>query len=91
MSSDDTGAAVKDALIREGVALAVMVVVVWYFGPGRLWLQSLRHRAVALWTTRDNAVDRQVREFRSDVSRWEHEQTAQADRKPAGDDPCGCG
>lgn len=89
--TDDTGAAVKDALIREGVALAVMVVVVWYFGPGRMWLQALRHRAVTLWKTRDNAVDMQVREFRGEVSRWEHEQAAHPDSPAAGGGPCGCG
>lgn len=88
MNGNDT---VKDAMIREGVALAAMVIVVWYFGPGRMWLQALRHRAVALWSARDNAVDRQVREFGGQVSRWEHEQAAAQDHGSAGDDPCGCG
>lgn len=87
---NDAGSEVRDAVIREAVGLAALIIVVWYFGPGRLWLEGIRHRAVSLWKNRDNAVDMEVREFRGQVSRWEHEQAAQTNRRPAGDDPCGC-
>lgn len=81
---DDSGAVLRDALIREGVALAVMMAVLWYLGPGKIWLAGIRKQAAARWQRRGAWIDAQAAEFNRQVSRWDHEQSSQADRGPAG-------
>lgn len=87
---DETVAAVKDALVREVIALGVLLGVLWVMGPGRVLVPAWMARARAMWGRAD-AHEGQVRQFASEVSRWDHEQSAQADRRPAAGGPCGCG
>lgn len=84
-------AVVRRALLAEGIALAAMGVVMWYMGPGRIWVSGLAHRAKAMMGARADAIDVQVSQFRAEVSRWDHEQAAQQDRRPGRGGPCGCG
>ena len=72
--SEDDGAVLRDAVIREGVALAVMAAVLWYFGPGRTWLAGIRHRAGQMMSARGSRIDAEVARFAAEVSRWDHEQ-----------------
>lgn len=73
--SEDDGAVLRDAVIREGVALAVLAVVLWYMGPGRVWLGGVRHRAVqVMGGARRSRIDAEVARFAAEVSRWDHEQ-----------------
>jgi hypothetical protein len=88
--NEDDRRIVRDTLIREGTALAVMALVLWYLGPGKLTVSGLLHRARAAAGARAGDVDTQVAQFRAEVSRWDHEQAAQQDRGPAGGGPCGC-
>ena len=88
--NDEQPSVLRDAVIREAVGLAVLAAVLWYLGPGRLIVGGLVHRAKTTMGARSTAIDTQVAQFRSEVSRWDHEQAAQASRKPGGDGPCGC-
>jgi hypothetical protein len=67
----------RDAMIRtaasEAVSLLMLGAVVWYFGPGRLWVQLQRARVAARWNARGRAIDLEVAEFARDVSRTEHD------------------
>ena len=87
---NDDAAVLRETLIREAVGLAVMLGVLWYFGPGRIIVSGWRHRAQTWFDARGNAVDAQVAQFRSEVSRWDHEQAAQQNRGTGGAGPCGC-
>ena len=71
---------VREVAIREGAALALMAAVLWYVGPGKLWLSGVRHRIGMAASGRSTAIDVKVEQFRAEVSRWEHEQAAQPDR-----------
>lgn len=89
--SDEDLQVLKRALITEGIGLAVMAAVLWYLGPGKLWLSGIAHRARTMRGGHASHIDTQVRQFAGEVSRWDHEQAAQQDRKPGRGGPCGCG
>ena len=73
---DGTRSALKDALVREAVALAAVAAMVWLIGPGRVLLPAWLNRArTAVLGPRD-PHEAQVREFAREVSRWDHEQAA---------------
>lgn len=80
---------VKDALIREAIALGALALILFAIGPGRTLVPALITRAKMMWAGTD-PFEGQVRQFTSEVSRWEHEQAAGPDRGPAGRGPCGC-
>lgn len=67
----------RDAMVRtaasELVSLVMLGAVVWYFGPGRLWVQMQRARMAARIGARGRAVDLEVAEFRRDLYRAEHD------------------
>jgi hypothetical protein len=78
----DARAAAADALVREGIALAVMAVVIWVMGPGRVVLPAWAARARQAFKPRDRH-GAAVADFNRRVSEWGHEQTAKQDRRPA--------
>lgn len=80
----------RDAIIREGVGLAVLAAVLWYMGPGKLIIGGLVHRAKTSMGAQNRAIDVQVGQFRAEVSRWDHEQAARKANPPAAGG-CGCG
>lgn len=84
---DETRAAVKDALVREVVAIGALMAILWVMGPGRVLIPAWAARARTL-LGRTDPHEAQVRQFASQVSRWDHEQASQQDRKAA---PGGCG
>jgi hypothetical protein len=88
--NDDDRQVLRETLIREAAGLAVMAVVLWYFGPGKLIMSGWRHRAKTWAASRGGPIDVQVAQFRAEVSRWDHEQAAQQDRRAGGAGPCGC-
>ena len=67
----------RDAMLRtaasEAVSLIMLGAVVWYFGPGRLWVQMQRARVAARIGARGRAIDLEVADFRRDLHRAEHE------------------
>jgi uncharacterized membrane protein len=81
---------VKDALIREAIALGALALILFAVGPGRTLVPALITRARLLWGGTD-PFEAQARQFASEVSRWDHEQAAKPDRRSAGGGPCGCG
>lgn len=81
MTGEDA-AIIKETLIREMPGLAVMAVILWYMGPGKDLLSGLRHQVRTRMGARGSAIDTQVAQFRNQVSRWDHEQAAQADHWP---------
>ncbi len=87
---EETRAAVKDALVREVIALGALALILFAMGPGRTlvpaWMARIR---VAMNGT--DPHEGQVRQFSSEISRWDHEQAAQPDRGTTGRGPCGCG
>jgi len=89
--TDDDLAIVRRALITEVIALAAMGAVLWYMGPGRIWVAGVAHRARSMMGARASAIDVQVDQFRAEVSRWDHEQAARTDRQSGRGGPCGCG
>jgi len=82
--------ALKDALIREAVALGALALIMFALGPGRVLVPAWIGKVRAAFGRQD-PFEVQVRQFSSDVSRWEHEQAARSHRPPAGGSPCGCG
>lgn len=86
---DETRAAVKDALVREVVAIGALMAILWVMGPGRVLIPAWAARARVLMG-RTDPHEGTVRQFASEVSRWDHEQASQQDRKPAAGG-CGCG
>jgi len=88
---EETRAAVKDALVREVIALGALMVVLWAFGPGRTLVPAWIARARSVMAGGRDPYEGQARQFASEVSRWDHEQAAKQDRKPAAGGPCGCG
>lgn len=88
---DDMMTVARRALVTEGIALAAVAAVLWYTGPGKIWIGGLFRRAEIYMESRRSAVDVQVAAFASEVSRWDHEQAAQQDRRPGRRGPCGCG
>jgi hypothetical protein len=78
--SDEELSVLRRALISEGIALAAMAIALWYMGPGKIWVDGVRHRCRMMMSTRNTAIDVQVQQFAAEVSRWEHEQAAQPDR-----------
>lgn len=84
-------AVVRRALVTEGIGLAVMGLVLWYMGPGKIWVDGLLQQARTRMGARATGIDVQVEQFRAEVSRWDHEQAASADRRPGRGGPCGCG
>jgi hypothetical protein len=89
--TEEDMAAVRRALVTEVIGLAAMGLVLWYMGPGKIWAAGMLHRARAMMGARASAIDIQVGQFRAEVSRWDHEQAAQQDRRPGRGGPCGCG
>lgn len=89
--NEDDAAVLRQTLIKESVGLAAMAIILWYFGPGKLWVGGLVHRAKTMMGAQNSAIDTEVAQFRAKVSRWDHEQAAQADRKPGRGSGCGCG
>ena len=87
---EGTRAALKDALARELVALGALAVILFAMGPGRTLVPAWIARARSLMGGTD-PHEGQVRQFSAEVSRWDHEQTARANRKPATGGGCGCG
>lgn len=83
-------AAVKDALVREVIGLAALLAILWALGPGRTLVPAWIARARTMMGGTD-PHEGQVRQFASEVSRWEHEQATKQDRRPAAGGPCGCG
>lgn len=87
---EETRAAVKDALVREVIGLGALMLILWALGPGRTlvpaWIARARVRLAGT-----DVHEGQVRAFAREVSRWDHEQAAESDRKAAGGGPCGCG
>jgi hypothetical protein len=81
---------VKDALIREAIALGALALILFALGPGRTLVPALITRAKMMWGGTD-PFEGQARQFASEISRWDHEQASQQDRGPAGRGPCGCG
>jgi hypothetical protein len=84
-------ALIREMMIREGFALLVMAGVLWYMGPGKIVIGGLVHRARTMTAAAASAEDVKVEQFRAEVGRWEHEQAAQADKRPGRRGPCGCG
>lgn len=87
---EETRAAVKDALVREVIALAALALILFAMGPGRTLVPAWINRAKNMMGVRD-PHEAAARQFASEVSRWDHEQAAKQDRKPAAGGPCGCG
>ncbi len=86
---DETRSAVKDALVREAIALGALALMLWIIGPGRVLVPAWIARARSAMAGRD-PHEGQVRAFANEVSRWDHEQASRADRGPASSGPCGC-
>jgi hypothetical protein len=84
---DETRQALKDALVREAVALGALALIMFAIGPGRVLVPAWLHRA-RQWFRPADPHEAQVREFAREVSAYEH--AARADRRPA-DGGCGCG
>ena len=80
---------VKDALIREAIALGALALILFALGPGRTLVPALITRAKTMWRGTD-PFEGQARQFAAEVSRWDHEQATGPDRGPAGRGPCGC-
>jgi hypothetical protein len=87
--SEEDAAVMRQTLIREGVGLLAVLAVVWYMGPGRILIAGLRKRAEILLEHRRTPIDIEVAGFASQVSRWDHEQAAQAHHRPGGQHPGG--
>ena len=86
----DVRDSLRDAVVREAVALAVLGVLLWAVGPGRVLVPAWLAKARALLGRRD-PHEAQVRQFGREVSEWDHEQAAHPDRPPAAGGGCGCG
>jgi hypothetical protein len=80
----------QEVMIRECVALGITLILLWAIGPGRVLVPAWITKARAMWGRAD-PFEGQARAFASEISRWDHEQAAKADRKPAAGGPCGCG
>lgn len=79
-----------DALVREAISIVGTVVLVWMLtGTGRIYATAIRDRIRARWHARRSRLDGEVAQFAHEISRWDHEQSAQQDRRP-GNGPCGC-
>jgi len=87
---DEAAAALKDAIIRECVALGALALILFAMGPGRVLVPAWISRVRGLWSDRD-PHEAAVRQFAREVSIYEHEQASKAHRGPAGRGPCGCG
>jgi hypothetical protein len=90
MTQEDA-AVLRQTLIRECTGLTVMMVLLWYLGPGKDLVHGLVHRARTAMGARASAEDAEVARFNTDVSRWDHEQAAHENHKAGGGKPCGCG
>lgn len=89
--TEDDAAVLREALIRETAGLLVIAGMLWYLGPGKDFLSGLMHRMRIMMGVRSDRIDTEVAQFRAQMSRWDHEQAAQKDRKPASGGGCGCG
>ena len=79
-----------DALVREAVSLIGTVVIIWALsGAGRDAVRMIRARIRARIRAKSDRTETVIREFAAEISRWDHEQAAQPDRRPGGG-PCGC-
>jgi hypothetical protein len=86
---DGDRAVMRAALIKEGAGLAAVILIVWYMGPGRILIGGLRRRA-EIWREGRAPDESVIRQFRAEVSNWDHEQAAKKDRRAGGQRPCGC-
>ncbi len=86
---DETRAVLRDTVIREAAGIAALLLLVWMFGPGRMQMQRAAHRARTVFS-RTDPYETDIMQFRAEVSRWDHEQAAQQNRRAGGSGPCGC-
>jgi hypothetical protein len=89
--TEEEQAILRQTLIKESIGLLAVLAVVWYMGPGRILIGGIRRRAEIYMEGRRSDIDIEVAQFGNQVSRWDHEQAAKADRRPGGERPCGCG
>ena len=87
---DEVAGALKDAVIRECVALGALALILFAMGPGRVLVPAWIHRVRSALSGGD-PFEGQVRQFAREVSEYEHEQASKPHRGPAGRGPCGCG
>ncbi len=88
---DDDVRVLRETLIREAAGLGVLLAVLWLIGPGRMRLEQARHRIGRILQP-DDPYAGEIRSFAREVSRWDHEQAAQQDRRAGGSGTgCGCG
>ena len=87
---EDGRAALRDALIRESVALGALALLMFALGPGRVlvpaWIAAARRRLFPV-----DPYAAEVAEFAREVSEHEHETARQDRRSAGGGNPCGCG
>jgi hypothetical protein len=89
--NDADVAVLKETVIRECAGLAVMMLVLWYIGPGKDLIAGVRHQVKMRMGAHGSRIDAEVSRFANQVSRWDHEQATSQDRRPAKDGGCGCG
>jgi hypothetical protein len=80
----------QEVMIRECMALGITLILLWAIGPGRVLVPAWINQVRAKMAGKD-PFEGQARAFASEVSRWDHEQSAKADRGPAAGGGCGCG
>jgi len=88
---DDTRSALKDALVREAVALGALSLMLWLLGPGRVLIPAWWAAAKRRMGMDRDPHEAQVRAFAREVSDWDHEQATGPRRRPAPGGDCGCG
>lgn len=83
MEDDRQPGIITDAVVREAVSIAGTVMLLWLIsGSGRTCIATVTARIRARFRARGNRIDAEVAILRRDISRWEHEQAAQAHRRP---------
>ena len=88
--TEEEQAVLRQTLIKESIGLLAVLAVVWYMGPGRMLIGGLRRR-VEIWQEARNPDENVIRQFRTEVSNWDHEQAAPKNHQPGRGGPCGCG
>jgi hypothetical protein len=89
--TEEDQAVLRQTLIREVVGLTVMVALLWYLGPGKLWMDGIAHRVHARMHPPPSPIDVEVEQFSRTVTRWDYEQAALKNRQAGRGGPCGCG
>jgi hypothetical protein len=88
--TEEEQAVLRQTLIKESIGLLAVLAVVWYMGPGRMLIGGLRRR-VEIWQEARNPDENVIRQFRTEVSNWDHEQAAKKDHRAKPERGCGCG